>query len=262
MQTGDHKNNESAKPNGGAGTRFPPWLITYSDLITLLLTFFILLMSMAEFDPVRFNEAANSLKGAFGLRPEPAGNEVIVPVFPSPPVSDTAPNLKAAINRIYQDLKLDIENSENFSEVIRTMQPDSNTLLVRIGAPLLFEPGKDVLLPSAYPFLDKVARSIKDYPIDIRIEGHTDDIEANADPHANNWELSTARAISVMRYFVQQRLIPIERLSAVGYGSQQPVVKNSTEANRLLNRRVDLLLQANFTSGTTPANRPRSPLPL
>lgn len=263
MLPDDHDHRDMTDRDGGtSGIRFPSWLITYSDLITLLLTFFILLLSMADLDPVRFNEASNSLKGALGLKPLPAGADVVVPVFPITKMSVAEQNRKTAINQSFENLNVEIEQLEQFGNGIRSMRPDSNRLLVRIGSPLLFAPGSEELLPGAHPFLDIIARNIKDLPIDIRIEGHTDDTEASAEARTNPWELSNSRAVAVLRYFVQQRLIPIERLSAVGYGEQKPLVPNSTNSNRLLNRRVDLLLQADFTSGTAPASKARSPLPL
>ena len=262
MHPGDHHNHESDQYGEGGGIRFPSWLIIYSDLITLLLTFFILLLSMADLDPVRFNEASNSLKGALGLKPVPAGPDMVVPVFPIPKMSVDERNRQAVIGRTFENLYREIEELEQFGNEIRSMQPDSNSLLVRIGSPLLFEPGSAELLPGARHYLDIISRNIKDHSIDIRIEGHTDDSESSGDLYSNPWELSNSRAVAVLRYFIQQRLIPIERLSAVGYGAQKPVVSNSIDSNRLLNRRVDILLQADFTSGTAPASRARSPLPL
>ncbi|MEJ2137484.1 MAG: flagellar motor protein MotB, partial [Desulfofustis sp.] len=93
------------------GIRFPPWLITYSDLITLLLTFFILLMSMADLDPVRFTEASNSLKGAFGIRPHPPGSEVIIPVFPAPS-SEPDPYRSSLMNNLQRSLTREFEELE------------------------------------------------------------------------------------------------------------------------------------------------------
>jgi chemotaxis protein MotB len=242
--------------------RIPPWLITYSDLITLLLTFFILLLSMADLDPQRFNEASKSLKGALGLQPRSTSSQVIEPVFPSAPATNDRNSEIGSLTSFYQKLRQELEQSLSIEEGLRTLQPDATTLVVRLDESLLFAQGSDTLLSTAIPVLKKIGRAVKPYPIDIRIEGHSDAVEATADQRSNSWELSTSRAVSVLRYFVQERMIPIERLSAVGYGAQRPVVKNTTAANRRLNRRVDLLLQTKFSSGTTPAEKasPRFPL--
>jgi len=242
--------------------RLPPWLITYSDLITLLLTFFILLLSMADLDPLRFNEASNSLKGALGLKPDVAGNQIISPVFPSvPPKNEHSPDIET-VGRVFQDLRLDLDNSFSAEDGIRTLEPDAVTLVVRLDETLLFDHGSDTLLPTAVPVLDKIGQAVKSYPIEVRIEGHSDTVEATEHGLQNSWELSTSRAVAVLRYFVQQRMIPIQRLSAVGYGDRRPVVKNTTESNRRLNRRVEILLRADFASGTTPAKRPTPRFPL
>lgn len=243
------------------GIRLPPWLITYSDLITLLLTFFILLMSMADLDPVRFNEASNSLKGAFGLRPQPPGSDVIIPVFPSPP-SKLDPYQSSLINNLQHNLRLEIEELEGGIGQIQTFTIDSDTLLIRINDTLLFAPGSDVLQETTQPFLATIADSIENHPIDVRIEGHADDLAYDGGPFQNSWELSTARAVSVLRFFVKNRLIAIERLSAVGYGSERPLIEDPNDTRSYLNRRVDILLQVNFASGTTPATEQRSTIPL
>lgn len=243
------------------GIRLPPWLITYSDLITLLLTFFILLMSMADLDPVRFNEASNSLKGAFGLRPQPPGSDVIIPVFPSPP-SKLDPYQSSLINNLQHNLRLEIEELEGGIGQIQTFTIDSDTLLIRINDTLLFAPGSDVLQETTQPFLATIADSIENHPIDVRIEGHADDLDYDGGPFQNSWELSTARAVSVLRFFVKNRLIAIERLSAVGYGSERPLIEDANDTRSYLNRRVDILLQVNFASGTTPATEQRSTIPL
>ena len=247
---------------GRRKVRLPPWLITYSDLITLLLTFFILLLSMADLDPQRFNEASNSLKGALGLKPDAGGSQLILPVFPSAPRTNKHSNEFDSLAQVFHDLRQDLDNSKTAETAVRTMQPDAVTLVVRLDETLLFNERSDTLLPAAGPILDKIGRAIKSYPIDLRIEGHSDDAEATDNQIVNSWELSTSRAVAVLRHFVKQRMIPIERLSAVGYGSRRPVVKNTTESNRRLNRRVDILLRADFASGTTPAKKPAPRFPL
>ena len=252
--------NGSEKTADHLRIRFPPWLITYSDLITLLLTLFILLMSMADLDPERFSKASNSLKGAFGMRPEPGGSEVIVPVFPAPPVSELDPVQATIISRIYPNINIQGDDVDP-GGMIQTDKPGSDTLLVRINNSLLFDPGKEQLLPSSVAFLDKLSRSLKDHPIAIRIEGHTAKTET-AGQFATGWELSTARAVSVLRYFVQDRRLSIDRLSAVGYGSERPLSTKTGDLEQPHSGRVDIVLKANFPSGTTPASKHRSDVPL
>ena len=257
----NHKQTAKARETDAWGIRFPPWLITYSDLITLLLTFFILLMSMADLDPVRFTEASNSLKGAFGIRPHSPGSEVIIPVFPTPN-SKTDPFQSSLLNNLQGSLKLELEELEGGFGEIQIFPPESDSLLVRINESLLFSPGSDVLHKSSQPFLNTIADKLEHHPIDVRIEGHADEIASESGPFKDSWELSTARAVSVLRYLVQQRLIAIERLSAVGYGAERPLAEDPNAADSFLNRRVDIILRVNFASGTTPAKEQRSTIPL
>ena len=262
MRKGDNNQQQPDERRYGAwGIRFPPWLITYSDLITLLLTFFVLLMSMADLDPVRFNEASNSLKGAFGIRQQPPGSDVIIPVFPAPS-SESDPYRRSLINNLQHSLKLKFEKLDRDLSQIETFAPDSDTLLVRIHETLLFSPGSAALRTTSHPFLETIAASIRHHPIDVRIEGHADKEAVESGQFDNSWELSTARAVSVLRYLVQQKLLGIERLAAVGYGAEQPVTEDPNDSNSHLNRRVDIILHADFLSGTTSAKEQRSTIPL
>lgn len=259
---GDHKPAflKIERPPNSWSIRFPPWLITYSDLITLLLTFFILLLSMADLDPVRFNKASNSLKGAFGLRPQPAGTEAIAPLFPDSPIR-VERTRKLVISMIYKNLSREIEDLQIGADKIQVFMPEANTLLVRLNQSLLFDKDEDSLLPSGLLYLDKLASTIEKLPIDIRIEGHTDEGEALT-RFDNSWELSTARAVSVMRHFVQGGRIALERLSAVGYGAERPIVEGGDDPDNMRNSRVDIILRAHFESGTAPALPDRSEIPL
>jgi chemotaxis protein MotB len=261
MKGDDSQQQPDDRRYGAWGIRFPPWLIIYSDLITLLLTFFVLLMSMADLDPVRFTEASNSLKGAFGIRQQPPGADVIVPVFPAPS-SELDPYRSSLINNLQHSLKLKFEKLDGELSRIETFAPDSETLLVRIHETLLFSPGSATLKTSSHPFLETIAESIRHHPIDVRIEGHADKITVESGQFENSWELSTARAVSVLRHLVQQKLVGTERLSAVGYGAERPLSQDPDDSNSHLNRRVDIILQAKFASGTTPAEDQRGTIPL
>ena len=261
MKGDDSQQQADDRRYGAWGIRFPPWLITYSDLITLLLTFFVLLMSMSDLDPVRFNKASNSLKGAFGIRQQPPGADLIVPILPAPSL-EPDPYRSSLINNLHNSLKLKFEKLDGGASGIETFAPDSDTLLVRIHETLLFSPGSAALRTSSHPYLETIAASIRHHPIDLRIEGHADEIAVESGRYENSWELSTARAVSVLRHLVQQNLVGTERLSAVGYGAERPYTEDPNDSNIHLNRRVDIILHANFASGTTPAKEQRSTIPL
>ena len=240
--------------------RFPPWLITYSDLITLLLTFFILLLAMADLDPVRFDKASNSLKGAFGLRPKPTGTEAIAPLFPAPPIK-VDQSRRLVISMIYNNLEKELKELVSEADQIQVFGLEADTLLVRLNHSLLFNQDDDTLLPAGAAYLDAVSDNVEKLPIYIRIEGHSDTSEV-VKRFDNSWELSTARAVSVLRHFVQRGTIALERLSAIGYGTERPIVDSGAELDHARNQRVDIILRTHFTSGTAPALKDKGKIPL
>jgi chemotaxis protein MotB len=117
-------------------------------------------------------------------------------------------------------------------------------LVITVVGDLLFDSGKAKIRPQAYPLLDKVARVLKEEAseFNIGIEGHTDNQPIKVSGWRSNWELSSARALSVLHYLVNEKGISPERLSAIGYGEYQPVTFNDTKDGRQLNRRVEIII--------------------
>ena len=113
---------------------------------------------------------------------------------------------------------------------------------------VLFKSGQRYLQPEAAPILKKVAAMIRPLPLNLKIEGHTDDLG----DEMNNWDLSVNRAVVVLRFFATNQLVPLSRMSATGYGSQKPLFPNTSERERALNRRVEFVLesQGRSKSGT------------
>jgi chemotaxis protein MotB len=224
------------KKKKAGGPSAPAWMVTYSDMVTLLLTFFVLMLSMAEMDKVKFERAAISLKGAFGImqsKPQPeVKSEVVVPEMGAIPYE----MLQRVYDRMIQDLqKLDI-NSD--IELVK----DRGAIVLRIKEKILFASGSSRLKAGAEPVLRKVSELVAPLPFNIRIEGHTDSVPYSASERSN-WDLSVQRAVSVLSFFAENDLLSLDRLSAVGYGDQQPLVPNDSEANRALNRRVEFILE-------------------
>lgn len=120
---------------------------------------------------------------------------------------------------------------------------DRGAVILRINDAILFEPGSEQLKEQSYPVLRKVAGLIEPLPLQARIEGHTDNVPfARSD--MSNWELSVMRSIAVLRFFQENKLLPLDRLSAVGYGDQHPIVPNDSPENRTKNRRVEFVLES------------------
>jgi chemotaxis protein MotB len=219
----------------------PAWMVTYSDLVTLLLTFFVLLLSMASLDPVRFTEASSSLKDAFGIARDPAHVDFAIPVLPSPPISDFSPIQRQTTEKVYEKIKSQID-SLRLNDSVGVLKRDDESVVLRINDSVLFAPGQVKIAPQSYPVLRMVGDIIQPLPMDLRIEGHTDD-SPQADSQLGSWDLSIERSISVLRFFTRSDLLPLDRMAAIGYGKQRPVRPNSDEASRALNRRVDFVLR-------------------
>ena len=222
------------KNEGGGGA--PEWLVTYSDLVTLLLTFFVLLLSMANMDKMKFNDALGSLKGAFGLAGSIGKTDIT-----KPKVISFAPMDDDYISRLYQKINTVLTRLRIDKDI--DLVKDRGAVVLRVKESILFDSGSTVLKPEAYPILRKIATLVKPLPLNMRIEGHTDDLPSG-NPQLSNWDLSVQRAVSTLKFFATEKLIPLERMAAVGYGAQQPVVPNTSSKQRLLNRRVEFVLES------------------
>jgi chemotaxis protein MotB len=226
---------KSKKKNKGAPGA-PVWMTTYSDMVTLLLTFFVLMLSMAEMDKVKFDQAAGSLKGAFGIvQSKPAKDqksEAIVSSLFSIPYD--------MVQRVYKQVITNIEKLELDRDIEVVM--DRGAMVLRVTEKILFASGSSSLKKEAGPVLRKVAELISPLPFEVRIEGHSDNTPYIGSGQTN-WDLSALRAIAVLKFFADNKLLSLDLLSAVGYGEQRPLVPNDSIENRAMNRRVEIVLE-------------------
>ena len=249
---------KEACPDCPAGA--PAWMTTYSDLVTLLLTFFVLLLSMANMDPVRFTEASSSLKDAFGMHNEPAHVEFAIPVLPSPPITPYSPIQQQTTQKVYDKIKSQID-SRRLDNNVGVIKNDDESIILRINDSVLFERGEARISPKSYSILRTVADIIRPLPMDLRIEGHTDDMPVS-DSKYSNWDLSVDRAVAVMRFFTQSDLMPLDRMAAIGYGKNRPLVPNRDELSRSKNRRVDFFLKLQSNKTKSQLASPGTSVPL
>lgn len=217
-------------------TGSPSWMVTYSDMVTLLLTFFVLLISMSEIDAIKFSRAAGSLKGAFGVFEEVGDEEIH-----SSLVTDITPIRDERVQRVYERLKSQLERLELDEDI--ELVKDRGAVVLRVNESILFPLGETKVREKAFPILRNVARLVRPWPFNLRIEGHTDDIPVLVKTRTN-WDLSIERAVSVLKFFAQEDLMALNRLSAVGYGSQHPIVPNDSKKHRAMNRRVDFVMES------------------
>lgn len=218
----------------------PPWLITFSDLVTLLLTFFVLLLSMSNMNETKFNAAAKSMKEAFGTSVEQSRIDYKIPVLPTAPITRYAPVPQQSSQKIHDEIKsrLEVMRLNNNVELVKK---GANSIILRVKDSILFDSESDRLTTESYPILRSLADIIRPLPMDIRIEGHTDNTPISHNRY-NNWDLSVTRAVAVLRYYTQSDMLPLDRMAAVGYGEGQPITANTDEESKAKNRRVDFLL--------------------
>lgn len=224
----------------------PKWMVTFSDLMTLILVFFILLFSMSVVDATKFRAIADSFKQREILDFYPS---IIESENPSDdtdvkrdPLEDMNSGDKAdrELNRLLEEVNQYLEKNE-LTDVITASRDDRGVVLV-LQERTLFDTGEAEILLGAEPFLRKVGTLLETIPNLVKIEGHTDSRPINTYRYPSNWELSGARASSVIRFLVEENGIEANRFLAVGYGDTRPVVPNTTIENLQKNRRVIIVI--------------------
>lgn len=223
------------------------WLLTYADLITLLLAFFIVMYSMSRLDAKKFGEVTEQLQAVLK-----GGNNAILRA------NDKKSSKGQGVLRIGKLKMLQQLIDKKFEQVdkqttIRT-EVTERGLVVHIMETALFNEGSEKLRNAALNVLDLIYEQIKNTKNHIRIEGHTDDRPIKNVSFSSNWELSVARATSVVEYFVESHNFPAERISALGYGEFRPLVPNTSIENRAQNRRVDVVILTDQLSIKEPSS--------
>ena len=211
------------------------WLLTYADMITLLLAFFVVMYSMSRLDAKKFGRMAEALNGV--LR----GGESILNTYDKPHLDDGHGLLKLGNLRMIQT-----QFRQQFKDLGKESDVETEItergLVVHIVESALFSQGSATLQSRATSVLDLIAERIQGIPNHIRVEGHTDDRSISTARFPSNWELSSARATEVIRYFTDNHGLPPDRASALGYGKFRPVLPNNSIESRAKNRRVDVVI--------------------
>jgi chemotaxis protein MotB len=245
------------------------WLLTYSDMITLLMALFIVMWSISSVNIAKFDELKASLKSAFSGKVLPGNDSVLTgqtapfdqdgtPVQMINPV-DQQPifSMKSISASITQSAaRQDTENLKHiqqeveryaqqhgFASEVRTTINERGLVVRLLTDKVLFDSGSAVLQPQGLPLLGEISRLLTraDIVNPVRVEGNTDDVPIHSAVYPSNWELSTARADAVLEFLLGKGVKP-KRLSVAGYGEQNPIASNATAAGRSTNRRVDLVI--------------------
>ena len=216
----------------------PEYMLTYGDMMTLLLCFFVMLLSMSSIDEAKFHVAASSFQNAFSG---------VLKDFPTIPIHKEI--LKPRLGGDEQNKRMAIQAAREIMEVIKKEELDeaikvevtAKGIAIKVSDPMLFDVGKADIKPYFAGMLSEIFRIIDKIPDnEIRIEGHTDNTPIHTRDFPSNWELSTARAVNVIKFLHTKGGLHPSRLSAVGYGEYRPVVPNTTSENKQKNRRIEM----------------------
>lgn len=204
------------------------WMTTYADAITLLMCFFVMMLTFAEFDIPAFEEAAAAIKDKIGSKDEASPTE---------------------------QMKIDVEDVVFQMQADRAVQvtKDTKGVVIELASSAFYKPGSAELREEAIPVLEKIAQTIsapRYATYNIQIEGHTDDEPISTEKFPSNWELSTARAATVVRFLIDREFVDAIKLSASGFADQKPKVPNldangnPIPENRATNRRTSIRINA------------------
>ncbi|HLM53791.1 MAG TPA: flagellar motor protein MotD [Pseudoxanthomonas sp.] len=270
------------------------WAIPYADLMTLLLAFFVVMYAISSVNEGKYKVMAEAMNAAFGgpprsIEPVQVGRQLQGADFdrpsplkagphsgPSTPSTAATPLVRLASVASQLDMPVSMDRMQAAQKQLEAIASNLEQALaplvdrklvvvrradlwleVQINSDILFTPGSATLDAEATTTVYKLAEVLGGVPNPVRVEGYTDDRPINTFQFPSNWELSAARAASVVHLFSKDG-IPPERLAMIGYGEHRPIADNLTEAGRNANRRVLLVILASDQAGS---ERPAPNLP-
>jgi len=222
------------------------WMVTFADLLMLMLTFFVMLLGMSSMDRKMLKEIVVHIQGAAGL----------LNFSGSRGVTDLGVLIRRYKNKkyffiidstLFKDLFIpsiesDRKKRKDLDELM-DITDDERGIVVSFHEDILFDPGEATIKKDAFPVLDLIADAIDSCPNGILIMGHTDNIPIQSELYESKWELSSYRGLSVLEYFLKEKGLSPFRFSVGGYGPSRPLYPNDTPKNRALNRRVEVIFK-------------------
>jgi chemotaxis protein MotB len=215
------------------------WLLTYADLITLLLGLFVILYTMSKVDNTKYSRVVQALGGAFGKTAVLSGST-------SPMLADQLLGQRQSI-----ESKLNGALFEDMRANLVTVTQDERGVTVHLAEELLFSSGDATLKNTSLGSLDLLASVLKGLPNEIRVEGHTDNLPISTPAYPSNWHLSVARAMNTGNYLLSRHGLKPEKVTIVGYSQYRPLAPNISDSDRAKNRRVDIVIVAAQVPPTT-----------
>ncbi len=228
-----------ARKTKTGNTGAPAWMATFADMTSLLLTFFVLLLSFATMDIMKFKDAMGSINEALG------SSQTRTVVFGEGSGSSLIeiPMSESESKKIHYAIKEDLEKlieKKGLQEDINVVHTKRG-LILRVRGKMFFNSGGADLKYASIPVLEKIAEILKNFPNRVSIEGHTDTIPIRGGTFTSNWELSTARAYSALKYFQGIKGIDVTNIYIGGFGDTHPISPNDTPEGRAQNRRVEFV---------------------
>lgn len=228
------------------------WLTTFADLVMLLLTFFVLLLTMSSMDTKKMKEMFSHFQGTPGVL-ELSGETKITDLDEFVKKYQNADSLLVIDQALMNKMLFSAMTSENSNkkqikkkleklEKLINITDDERGLVISFQGDILFDSGQAILKKEVFPFLNKLCKTIESFQNKILIMGHTDNMPVTSERYESNWELSLHRALSVLQYFLQEKNMDPSKFSVGGYGASKPLHSNDSAENRALNRRVEVIL--------------------
>jgi chemotaxis protein MotB len=237
------------------------WMATFADLSTLLLTFFVLLLSFSNMDVKQFREMLGSVQDAFGVQKQIAGSVEAIsssPVELSMNQNDGAGfaskpgEYSEEQNEMMEQISQYVEN-QNLQDDVEVKQTPRG-VVVRVKEGALYGSGSSDLDENSKKILDKISKIHGKFAQSVQIEGHTDNIPIKSKKFPSNWELSTARAIAAMNYMSNEGGVDAGKIGVAGYADSKPIDTNDTPEGRARNRRIEFVFTTNGKKTTVTTN--------
>ena len=272
---------ESQEDEGGSGA--PAWVMTFADLMSLLMCFFVLLLAFSEMDVLKFKQLSGSMKAAFGVQREikadeiPKGTSIItqefspgipqptaIPIIQQQTTDDTKDNLEfsegndsdnkniaqqmyeAAVESIREDAeKLVKELKDEIEQGMLEVEWSESEITVRLKENSTFNSGEAKLKATFFDVMNRVAASLNKIDGNVIVAGHSDNVPINTYEFRSNWELSAARAANVVHHLTKKGKVNSNRVQIRAHAETKPLVPNNSRDNRAKNRRVEIVIVGN-----------------
>jgi chemotaxis protein MotB len=248
------------------------WMITYADMVTLLMVLFIVLFAISQVDQKRFEMLRDGMSAGFGHDPSPfQGDRTVLSEAGAQPLSPVVPRLEDTVRKVTQEnptTRKPDRSSDSYHEAraevarLEALRRQITRALARAGLlhdvamaiderglrislvsrHIVFRANLADLSPRGAEVLDVLAPVLRTLPNRIDVAGHTNQVKVKPKYYPSDWELSAARAVTVVRYLHERRQVPADHMSAVAYGHQQPLVDPAEPGSQALNKRVDIVV--------------------